>query len=89
MFDETNKGGSPAVVLVKLGAVTHAFDCGQRLCDLPPTLDPAAGTVTVDMPTNRNLYPPGYYMLFYLNNSGRPSIAPFVRLEQSSLASGG
>jgi hypothetical protein len=81
MFDASSKGGSPAVVLIKLGSVTHAFDCGQRLCDLPPTLDPAAGTVTVETPRNRNLYPPGYYMLFYLNNSGRPSIAPFVRLE--------
>ena len=33
-------------------------------------------------PTNRNLYPPGYYMLFYVNERGQPSIAKMVRLHE-------
>ena len=80
MLDDKNKAGAPSVVLIKLGAVARAFDCGQRLCSLPFTLDQAAGTVTALAPTNPNLFQPGYYMLFDVNNSGKPAIAPFVRL---------
>lgn len=31
-------------------------------------------------PTNPNLTPPGYYMLFLINGAGVPSIATFVKV---------
>ena len=39
----------------------------------------AAGGLDVDMPSNRNDVPPGYYMLFIVNGQGVPSVASFVR----------
>jgi hypothetical protein len=71
----------PSVVLIKLGSVTHGFDYGQRLCSLKFELDQATGSVTIEAPANANLYPPGHYMLFYVNDVGKPSIAPIVCLD--------
>lgn len=39
-----------------------------------------SGALTVMAPPNGNIAPPGYYMLFILNNSGVPSVATFVQL---------
>jgi hypothetical protein len=50
----------------------------QRLVELSFTA--GNGSVTVTAPPNGNVAPPGYYMLFLLNNSGVPSIAPFLQL---------
>ena len=66
------------VVLVRNGSVTHAFGMDQRLVELSFTA--GNGSVTVSAPPNGNIAPPGYYMLFLLNNSGVPSIAPFIQL---------
>ena len=75
------------VVLIKLGWVTHGWDLGQRLADLKveqvfevTTPEQTKASVKYTAPTNRDLYPPGYYMLFYVNNQGQPSIAKMVRL---------
>jgi N-acetylneuraminic acid mutarotase len=47
-----------------------------------------ATTLTVKMPPNANVAPPGYYLLFILMN-GVPSVAPFIRLgNRSSLVWG-
>jgi hypothetical protein len=66
------------VVLMKDGAVTHAFDMDQRQVGLPFTA--AAGALTVTGPPNGNVAPPGYYMLFLINNAGVPSVANFVQV---------
>ncbi|MEO1671729.1 MAG: galactose oxidase early set domain-containing protein, partial [Cyanobacteria bacterium J06631_2] len=74
--DATEKG---SLVLNKLGSVTHSIDNGQRLVELPSKLvDDSSLEFTA--PTNANLYPPGYYMMFYLNDIGKPSHAKIVRL---------
>src|SRR5436305_13724248 len=39
-----------------------------------------SGALTVTAPPNGNIAPPGYYMLFILNNSGVPSVATFVQV---------
>ncbi len=78
---DATKTGS--VVLVKLGSVTHSFDYGQRLADLPVE-NVALGSesaIKFRVPKNANLYPPGYYMMFYLNELGKPSHAKMVKLE--------
>src|SRR5439155_13686922 len=48
----------------------------QRLLSLGFTA--SAGSLTIQAPANANLAPPGYYMLFLVNNSGVPSVAAFV-----------
>ena len=67
-----------SVALVRAGSDTHAFDFDQRMIGLAFT--GAAGTLTVNAPSGSNLAPPGYYMLFLLNQAGTPSVARFVQL---------
>jgi hypothetical protein len=65
-----------SVVLVRDGTVTHAFGMDQREVGLSFTA--GSGSLTVTAPPNGNITPPGYYMLFLLNQSGVPSVASFV-----------
>jgi len=67
-----------AVSLVRLGAVTHAFNEDQRF--VPVTFQPSAGGLTVQAPAAANLAPPGYYMLFIVDTNGVPSVAAMVRV---------
>jgi len=77
----------PKLALARPGAVTHAYDTDARYI---PFLKSAGdftenlGTGVIDVPANKipgaKVAPPGYYMLFLLNNNNRPSIAPFVLL---------
>ncbi len=67
-----------SVVLMRAGAVTHAFDMDQRMVGLSFTA--GSGVLNATTPTNGNLAPPGYYLLFVLNSSGVPSVAQFVQL---------
>ena len=43
-----------------------------------------AGGLNVVAPSNPNLAPPGYYMLFILNSDGVPSVAEIVRINAAS-----
>ena len=67
-----------AVTLVRLSAVTHAFNMNQRFLRLAFSQTP--GGLTVTAPSGAKIAPPGHYMLFVLNAAGVPSIAPIVRL---------
>lgn len=66
------------VTLIALGSVTHAFDENQRLLTLGFTRGSTGLTLTA--PANNNLAPPGYYMLFLVNDAGVPSIGQMVRI---------
>ncbi|OQV02836.1 hypothetical protein CLAIMM_07961 [Cladophialophora immunda] len=67
------------ISLVRLGSVTHCRNMNQSLMFLKP-FTPAKPTIMVPAPANKNLAPPGHYMLFVLNTDGVPSVASFVRL---------
>jgi len=67
-----------SVVLVRNGAVTHSFGMDQRVVSLSFTT--GGGILTALSPPNGNVAPPGYYMLFLMNQSGVPSVASFVQL---------
>ena len=66
------------VSLIRLGAATHGFDQDQRFLDLSFTN--TSGKLTVAAPAHAYLAPPGYYMLFILDD-GVPSIARIVKLK--------
>ncbi len=66
------------VVLIRPGSNTHEIDSDQR--SIPLTFTVSGTTVTATLPSNANLLPPGYYMLFALNGSGVPAVAPWVRV---------
>jgi Domain of unknown function (DUF1929) len=65
------------VLLVRLAAVTHAFDMNQR--GLVLSFTAGTNSLTVTAPANNRLAPPGHYMLFIVNSSGVPSVAKVVR----------
>ena len=76
-------GGPPvsSVCLIRLAAVTHGFDQDQRR--VPLVIDPLSiapnpppYSFTVTAPLNGNIAPPGYYMLFILNQYAKNRFAP-------------
>jgi len=69
-----------SVVLMKAGSVTHSFDMDQRYVGLSFTMGQASGSLSVTAPSNSNIAPPGYYMLFLVNQSGTPSLASWVQV---------
>ena len=71
-----------SVVLVRPGAPTHSFDMDQRLVGLSFTA--GSGVLGVTAPSNGNIAPPGYYMLFILNSAGVPSVASFMQMSASA-----
>jgi hypothetical protein len=81
-----NASSIASVVLMKDGAVTHAFDMDQRMVGMSFTA--GSGSLTVTAPPNSNIAPPGYYMLFLLNSSGVPSLASFVQVTTASSSTG-
>jgi hypothetical protein len=66
------------VVLIRTGATTHFFDQNTRY--VPLAFQQTTGGLTVTGPVDGNLAPPGYYMLFLVNASGVPSVAPIVQI---------
>jgi len=68
-----------SVVLMRPGSLTHGFDMNQRYVSLSFTA--GSGTLTVNSPASRDIAPPGYYMLFLVNNMGIPSTASFMQID--------
>ncbi|MCI0349421.1 MAG: DUF1929 domain-containing protein [Acidobacteriales bacterium] len=73
-----------SVALVRPGSSTHAFDMDQRMVGLSFTA--SGGLLTVNEPPSGNTAPPGYYMLFLVNNAGVPSIANFVQVNTADFS---
>jgi hypothetical protein len=67
-----------SAVLVRPAAVTHSSDSNQRLVKLGLTT--TANGISVAVPANPNITPPGWYMLFVVDASGVPSVAKWVHV---------
>jgi hypothetical protein len=67
------------VSLVHMGTVTHNFDMDQRYMELNATA--GSGQLTVSGPQNANVAPPGWYMVFLIDNNGVPSYAQIVQVD--------
>jgi Domain of unknown function (DUF1929)/Glyoxal oxidase N-terminus len=67
-----------SIALLKAGSVTHSFDMDQRYIGLSYTA--GQGSLKVTGPPNSNIAPPGYYMLFLVNQAGTPSLASWVQV---------
>ncbi len=68
-----------AAVLIRPGAMTHAFDMEQRYVELR-ILEKREDYLSVDGPKDQYLAPPGYYMLFLIRTNDLPSVAEFILL---------
>jgi chitodextrinase len=72
-----NATGIRSVSLIRTGSVTHSFDQNTRSLSLP--FSQTSGGLNVQMPSNGNYAPPGYYMLSIIDGNGVPSLASMVR----------
>ncbi len=67
-----------SAVLIKPAAVTHQSDPNQREILLPIS---GTGTkLSLNLTSNANIAPPGWYMLFVNNANGVPSVAKWVHV---------
>lgn len=73
-------------VLIAPGAVTHSTDMNQRSVVLETAPD-GARALTLTAPSDPGVAPPGYYMLFLVDEDGTPSEARFIRLGAGAVAS--
>src|SRR5215208_4066495 len=80
---DTNITGA---ALASPAAVTLGVDMNQRMLKLP--VAQGDNCVTVTAPTGPKAAPPGYYMLFLLNDQSVPSVAKFVKLTQDGTLGG-
>ncbi|MBW8737524.1 MAG: DUF1929 domain-containing protein [Streptomyces turgidiscabies] len=64
--------------LMRPSAVTHTTDVEQRSIGLPLSKDRTS--VTIDVPNDRTLVPPGWYMLFVTDTTGTPSEAKWIQV---------
>jgi hypothetical protein len=67
------------VVLMRPGAVTHGFNQQQRHIECEIT-SAAGNSVDAIAPPNGNVAPPGWYLLFVVDQSWVPSTGVWVRL---------
>jgi galactose oxidase-like protein len=78
----TAQAGSIAkALLIRLGSVTHTFNQEQRT--VPLVFSTTAGGLNVAAPGDPNLCPPGYYMLFIVDDQGIPSVARILSVNRT------
>jgi hypothetical protein len=74
----TVDGPVTRAALIRPAAVTHSSDPNQRYVELPMTV--TGNSVGLNLTSNPNLAPPGWYMLFVVGANGVPSVAEWVRV---------
>ncbi|NJO67686.1 MAG: DUF1929 domain-containing protein [Rhodospirillales bacterium] len=66
--------------IVRLGSATHAFNNDQRFHEVENFTRIDSDRYRLRFPGNRNAVPPGYYMLFAIDQDGVPSEAKIIYL---------
>ena len=75
------------VSLVRPSVATHSVTMDQRLVALEH-VERGPGVLRVSVESNPNLAPPGWDMLFLVDDDGVPSVATWVRLSQAPTLAG-
>src|SRR5204863_3435030 len=71
-------GAITRVAMLRTGSVTHAFHSDQRYVGLNFF---SSGHVLIAVaPPDHNIAPPGFYLLFIVDQDGRPSEGKFIHL---------
>ena len=65
-------------------ATTHGDDMNQREVALQVSNTVPGAGINLVSPPNANVAPPGYYMLFLLNQQGVPSVSKWVRIDPTA-----
>jgi hypothetical protein len=66
--------------LISPASVTHSSDPNQRFVALPLTVN--GTSIGLNVTTNPDIAPPGWYMLFVTNANGVPSVAKWVHVNK-------
>lgn len=74
----TVNGPVSSAMLIRPAAVTHSSDPNQRSVALPMTVN--GNNLGLNVTTNPNIAPPGWYMLFVTDAAGIPSVAKWVKV---------
>ena len=77
-LDDVDSSDIERVTLIRLGSVTHQFDMDQRFIELDHAVM-TPSMLRVFAPASVNVAPPGWYMLFVLDD-GVPSIGRYVQV---------
>jgi hypothetical protein len=64
--------------LLRPAAVTHQSDPNQRFVAL--SISGSGDSYRLNVPSNPNIAPPGWYMLFVTNGNNVPSVAKWVHV---------
>jgi hypothetical protein len=80
----TSTTATNRVALIRNSCVTHSVNMEQRYV-LLGDLTNGSGTFTVSGPATGNIAPPGYYMLYVINQNGVPSVSTMVHVLPESL----
>ena len=78
--------GEASLALIKLPSATHGWENGQRFVALQFEAAPShPEEIHLHTPDARHAnIPPGYYMLFYVDCMGKPSVARMVRFDDQA-----
>ncbi len=76
--DFTDAADISRVTMIKTGSVTHSWNMEQRFVEL--TFVRSGSRLRVQAPTRAADAPPGFWLLFALNESGVPSLARIVKV---------
>ena len=74
-----NNSNISSILLIRPTNTTHCLNPEQR-CILLEFDQKTPNCISAVIPTNRNILPPGYYMLFVVDEQGVPCVAPFVKI---------
>jgi hypothetical protein len=82
------------VALMRPGAMTHHTDSEQRYVEVSTFVkDAAAGVIRATVPSDRNVLPPGFYMLWIIKGTGTKVVpcqrAVFLRVSPRAMSISG
>ncbi|GEM_PF-3425513 len=77
-IETPNANNIQQAVMMRVSSVTHSIDFEQRRIPLRFSLN--GNSLTTIAPANSNVAPPGFYMLFLIDNNGVPSIAKMMQV---------
>ncbi len=75
----TTSNGISSACLIRPSGSTHGWNSNQIGVPLTITND-TGSSLTLSVPANSNMLPPGYYMLYILDNSNVWSVSSFVKV---------
>jgi hypothetical protein len=79
-IETTQAGPTKWVSLIRPSAATHSLDTEQRVVDVKWRQVTRTGLLELKMPSDPNLAPPGWYMMFVTNDAGVPSEAAWIKI---------